>query len=210
MVKLIFHFHKIKSVNQLICKLQDLAIANNNLYDMLSFPLTIFIFLHMETVIIIFNLIIYLYRDLGLASLLFGIIPTLSWLYIAFLTQMNHQIKALFDQISGNLSDHHQEGAMNRMKEIQTLQSRQIMMLKKGGTTTVVQKGALYPYASVQQQNQGVKSSKKTCQVRLHEIELYRAYFEIRLYYLARVDMTFMLHAGLFALNYFVFLQQTQ
>lgn len=166
--------------------------------------------MHLETVIIVFNLIIFLYRDQGLTSLFFGIIPTLSWLYIGYLTRMNHQITAFFDQISSHLSDHHQEEEMNKVQQAQTLQSRQMMMLKKGSTTSVVQKGPLYPYFSLQQQNQRVGSGKKTCQVRLHEIEVYRAYFEIRLYYLARVDMAFILHAGLFALNYFVFLQQTQ
>ena len=190
---------------------------------MLSFPLTIFIFLHLETVIIVFNLIIYLYQDHGSSSLLFGIIPCASWLYIGYLTRLNHQIKALFDRISDSLSDLNQEeeAEISHLQQKQMLHSRQMMLLGKGGTTVTTMQNGFHrlhhpslgevqkPKTGFQERNTE-STGKKTCQVRLHEIELYRPYFEIRLYYLVRVDMAFMLHAGLFALNYFVFLQQTQ
>lgn len=50
---------------------------------------------------------------------------------------------------------------------------------------------------------------KQPSQIRLHELQLFKTYFEMRLFDMATVNLKFILAAGLFALQLIVFLIQT-
>ncbi len=53
------------------------------------------------------------------------------------------------------------------------------------------------------------EQSRESCAIRLHEVRAYRRLFEMRIFQFTRLDLSFVLGAGLFALNYIVFLNQT-
>ena len=62
---------------------------------------------------------------------------------------------------------------------------------------------------TVQQKNEKRFQEKQHCEIHVHELQLFKGYFEMRLFNMAIVDLKFLFSAVLFSLQLIVFLVQT-
>ena len=160
--------------------MQSLAVVNDSIYNYLSFPLTIFLFMHIQGVIAVSSMIMAFFEFSHPENLSYTIYPTITWFCIGYLIWMNTQIRQIFEHICVVLKEKYEFSVSARS----TTQARRLWHRES-------------------------LPRKPSSPIQLHEIDLYKAYFQLRLHHLVRLDFAILLHIFLFVLNQIVFIYQT-
>lgn len=118
------------------------------------------------------------------------IFPIMSVCYLLYLTNLNDRIRQKVSHILVQLQN-------------QTTRRPRKALATRG------QHWTQYTYASNYQTKQIVRS-KTVLQIRLHEVELYQANFEMKIYNFAQLDRKFLFATILLIANYIIFIYQTK
>lgn len=177
----------------LIRKMQALALVNSQLHTLLSFPLSIYFFIKTETLVVVPCMIIFYIAKTGPVALLFAVYPTIIWICLAYLVNMNREIVETVERIACLLRDRHQPEVEHKVS----------------GQMRAILQRHLARHTAASNHRHLSEDNKRSCSIRLHEAHFYRSYFQLRLFHLTRVDLSFLFYSSLFAMNYVVFLNQT-
>ncbi len=181
---------------QLIDSLQSVACVNKRLNQLLSLSFLTFIMVTVESFIVTGCFFAFIFSLDDLSMLLYFIHPLECWTILTCLTVHNRRVVRQFEGIVRQLTDRHQQQQQVTLNS--SVMLNQIQM----------QPALLWSSKKFIGRAKGTTLNSKD-HLRLHELLMFKPYFEMRLFDMATVNLSFTLAAALFALQNLTFLIQT-
>lgn len=185
-----------KSLTLVVFKLRQVALLNERALGLLAFPVSFFVFMNFCYYVCCWGLLFFFHTTF-LGSLIFLFYPATGWMYFTLLVLLNTNNLKIFDQLKAQMDSaiigrqQQQEKQLRGRKKRLTVEGRNFDQLNFPGD---------------------VASSFPSNQILLSNFELnnqYRRCFQVRFFSLIDVDLRFILATALLALNFIVFLAQT-
>ena len=177
-----------------------MASVNRSLHQLLSLSFLTFILVAVESFIVTGCFFAFLFSFSDLIMLLYFIHPFQCWSMLTYLAMENRRVVRHFECICRRLADkHHHQVTLNDSSHHQ----QQLMQSTENSVL-------LWSDRRFIGQTKGDNNSiNKSDHLRLHELLMFKPYFEMRLFDMATVNLSFTLAAALFALQNVIFFVQT-
>lgn len=172
-----------------IRKFAQLAMLNHQFHNVNSFHLALFLLI--QSINSMITVYVWLFF-LKIHALIF--FPVISIAYLLFLAHLNGKIGKKSEKIASILRKRHEVlENQSRIGRIAVIHSHQFLRF----------------YAQTNHRHLS-EEARRSCLIKLYELDIYVGYFEMRIFNIARVDKSFLLAIVLLITNYIIFIYQTK